>query len=216
VRRFDRPADPIATLTRRRAPRLGERLVERFGSSVGPVYFVRGTVLAEPPPGAAAVELPYGLAATPAEAAPAVAARADLEEPWLLFAQPELERVERGRDFYVADESGRALVRLGTEGRLHPEVELHLDAPFRAQPLADGRTAYVRAIAVGHEVAVLGHTELALDAASTASYRDPPLVAVFSPELGPLHLYDEPAFRQLAAWHALPWYRRLSVLVRNR
>ena len=26
----------------------------------------------------------------------------------------------------------------------------------------------------------------------------------------------EPAFRQLAAWRALPWYRKLSVLVRNQ
>jgi hypothetical protein len=217
VRRFDLPSDPIATLTRRRAPRLTERLVAGLGSSSGPIHFVRGIVLADAPPGALGALPAVAGAMLPAE--PLVAARIDIED-WVRFGRPEFERIERGRDFYVGDESGRALVRLGADGRLHPEVELHLDAPFRvlAEAADEGsmRTCYLRALTVGDTVAVLGHTELRLDAAATGGYREPPLVAAFSPELGPLHVYDEPAFRQLAAWHAMPWYRRLSVLVRNR
>ena len=51
---------------------------------------------------------------------------------------------------------------------------------------------------------------------AAATLRDAPLIPCFAGDLGPLHLYDDAAFRQWAAWHALPWYRKLSLMVRNR
>jgi hypothetical protein len=160
-----------------------------------------------------------------------VALRVDVEAT-AAYSRPRLERLERARDFVLADDSGHALVRLGHGGRLHADVELHFDAPFVARALEAAvppsleaavplsRTAYARGIGVGDRVYVLGPVSLEADPTGlgVAGYRQAPLVPVFAPAPGAvaLHLYDEPAFEQLAAWHALPWYRKLSVLVRNR
>lgn len=148
-----------------------------------------------------------------------VAARVDIEER-PAYARPLYSRFELGRDFYFSDGSGVALVRLAEEGYVHPDAELHLDAPFVTRVLppdedADHeRIAYVRVVRTGDPVYVVGRLTLAHDA--IASPHREALIGVLSPTAGPLALYDEPAFRQLAAWRALPWYRKLSVLVRNR
>jgi hypothetical protein len=184
-------------------------------------HLVRGEVLALLPPGATPLTLPNDLPAAPdgprGERA-AVLARIDLEEtgPW---SRPLLTTFERGRDFYVADAHGRALVRVADEaGRLHPDIELHLGTPFAEHQLRGGESpvvAYVRTLTAGDPIYVLGRSRLVTHG-ELAGLRDAPLVPCFSGDLGPLHLYDDPAFRQLAAWYALPWYRKLSVLVRNR
>jgi len=171
--------------------------------------------------------LPYGLGRT-VDGEP-VAARVDVEEHGGRFERPELERIERGRDFYVTDGTGHALVRLSEpaarSGRLHNDVELHLDVPFRPVELAAtaarrARTAFVRVLRAGDIVYLWGAARIELDdsglTAEIGGYREAPRIAVFSGDHGPLHLYDEIAFRQLSAWQALPWYRKLSVLVRNR
>ena len=125
-----------------------------------------------------------------------------------------------------ADGSGDALVRSSdASGRLNDRVELHLDGAFRTHRIDStgargARTAYLRALRVGQPVHLMGclHVEPDLSGvgAGQGAYREAPVIAVFSGEQAPLHLYDDAAFHQLAAWHALPWYRKLSVLVRNR
>jgi hypothetical protein len=183
-------------------------------------HLVRGEVLALMPPGSPSLTLPYELPAP--HDRPLVLARVDLEETQP-FARPQLTTVERARDFYIADAWGRALVRVADErGQLHPDVELHLGAPFVEHVLRE-RTprvqAFVRTIAAGDPVYVLGRSRLVTHpegAMALAGLRDTPLLPCFAGDLGPLHLYDEPAFRQLAAWYALPWYKKLSLLVRNR
>lgn len=183
-------------------------------------HLVRGEIVGAPPVGTAALTLPFGL---PADAArPPVLARIDVEEtePW---ARPRLSTIERGRDFFFADGRGRALVRLADDaGRLHPDVELHLGAPFAEHPLRAGPTtvtAFVRQVAAGDPIYVLGRMRLESQPPGewmASGLREAPVCPCFAGDYGPLHLYDEPAFRQLAAWYALPWYRKLSVLVRNR
>jgi hypothetical protein len=164
------------------------------------------------------------------DAAEVVIARADLEE-LVPYARPRLARLERGRDFVLADPSGRARVRLGEPSfgmpHLHPDVELHLEAPFVAYPLpladpadsdeapAVARTAYVRVVRPGDLVYVFGRVAFEPDP-DAAGYRDAPLCPSFSATASPLHLYDAPAFALVCAWERLPWYRKLSVLVRNR
>jgi hypothetical protein len=180
-------------------------------------HLVRGEVLALLPPGSPALSLPHGLIAGGDER-PAVLARVDLEETdgW---SRPQLTTLERGRPFYIADVHGRAMVRVADDfGRLHPDVELHLGAPFvehelRGQPRP--LVAYVRTLLAGDPIYILGRHRLVTHG-DAAGLRDVPLMPSFSGELGPLHLYDEVAFRQMAAWYALPWYRKLSLLVRNR
>src|SRR4051812_18112397 len=177
-------------------------------------HLVRGEILPALPPGTRPPLLPFSL-----EAPDAVLARVDLEEH-APYARPRLLTVERGRDFYFADGSATpALVHLGdAEGRLHPDVELHLGTPFVETAIRRDPglvTAYVRSLAVGAPVYVLGRVTLEANVAF-AGPRDAAPMARFSGDLGPLHLYDEPAFRQLAAWYALPWYRKLSLLIRNR
>jgi hypothetical protein len=181
-------------------------------------HLVRGEILMLLPPGSRAQELPFDLPAAVDETRPAVLTRVDIEEtvPW---ERPRLHRVERGRDFYVADTGGRAIVRVADEGgRLHPDIELHLGVPFVEHRLQDEParvTAYVRTLSAGDPIYVLGRSRL-VTLGEAAGLRDVPLMPCFSGDSGPLHLYDEPAFRQLAAWYALPWYRKLSLLVRNR
>jgi hypothetical protein len=180
-------------------------------------HLVRGEVLPLTPPGTRPVTLPYDLPAPHA-----ALARVDLEEleP---YARPRLLTVERGRDFYIADSSARqvnvALVRVADDqGRLHPDVELHLGSPFvehSLRPAPTALTAFVRMVAAGDPIYVLGRTRLEL-VGEMAGLRDAPLTPRFGGDLGPLHLYDQPAFQRLAAWYALPWYRKLSLLVRNR
>jgi hypothetical protein len=65
-------------------------------------------------------------------------------------------------------------------------------------------------------VYVWGRASLAEDADELAAgYRDAPSTVIFTPS-AVTSIYDEPSFRRLSAWRALPWYRKLSVLVRNR
>jgi hypothetical protein len=176
----------------------------------------RFTVLPLLPPGGTTLSLPHAL--TSDDERPAVLARVDLEEsvPW---ERPRLSRIDRGRDFYVGDESGRALVRVGDDdGRLHPDVELHLGAPFVEHELRgppNPLRALVRTVAAGDTVYVVGRSRMVTHH-DAATLRDAPLIPCFSGAAGPLHLYDDAAFRQLAAWSALPWYRKLSLMVRNR
>lgn len=180
-------------------------------------HLVRGEVLTLAPPGARPFALPFELPAPNA-----VIARADLEE-LQPYARPLLQTIERGRDFYMADAKAGgvnvALVRIADDfGRLHPDVELHLGTPFvehalRPSPMA--LTAFVRVLAAGDPIYVLGRMRLEI-VGDMMGLRDAPLTPRFGPDLGTLHLYDEPAFRRLASWYALPWYRKLSLLVRNR
>lgn len=205
--RFNAPPESIADLAR------GDR---RW-------HLVRGEVLALLPSGAPPLTLPFELdrEASTDETRPLVLARVDVEEtpPW---SRPRLTTVERARDFYVADAHGRALVQLADDaGRVHPDVELHLGGPFVEHTLRGGAapmSAFVRTVAVGDPIYVLGRARLVPPPAGEwlGGLRDVPLIPSFAGALGPLHLYDEPAFRQLAAWYALPWYRKLSLLVRNR
>jgi len=177
----------------------------------------RFTVLPLSPAGSSTLPLPHALTAAD-EARPAVLARVDLEEtvPW---ERPRLTTIERGRDFYAGQEDGGvALVRVGDEGRLHPDVELHLAAPFVEHELRGPPSplrAFVRTVAVGDVIWVIGRSRLVTDP-QVAALRDAPLIPCFAGDLGPLHLYDDAAFARLAAWHALPWYRKLSLMVRNR
>lgn len=180
-------------------------------------HLVRGEVLLLMPPGSRAIGMPFGLPSGQDDR-PAVVARVDVEQsaPW---TRPRLTTVERARDFYLADAFGRALVRIADDqGRLHPDVDLHLGAPFSEHRLADDPsrvTALVRAVHAGDPIYILGRSRLVAQA-ELAGLRDVPLVPCFAGDFGPVHIYDEPAFRQLAAWYALPWYRKLSLLVRNR
>jgi hypothetical protein len=101
-------------------------------------------------------------------------------------------------------------------------VELHLETPFVELPQeedAEGdlrRTTYLRVVRTGDEVYVWGRP--ALRYGGEAGYRDGGLTVEFSPlpRSGVIHIYDGPAWRQASAWRALPWYRKLSLLVRNR
>ena len=197
-----------------------------------PVQLVRGEIVPAFGPRLADA-LPYGLGSALEPGADPLLVRIDLEDAHLgelLLGRPTLERYERGRDFELADASGHVHVRVGAGGpfRLHDRVELHLDGPFRRAELPatvtrPRRVAYLRALRVGDPVYVLGRLRLDAEAppapaagAPFAGYRDAPPSAVFSGEDGPLQLFDEAAFQQLAAWHVLPWYRKLSVMVWNR
>jgi hypothetical protein len=232
MRRFAHPPASIAE-ARGQAQGEAQRDAQRAGDR-GTFQLVRGEILAAPPIGAhrLADGLPYGLGE--AIGAPeAVATRVDIEDDYRAFSMPALERLERCRDFYVGDDTGRALLRIaaapadgadGTHGsRLHGEVELHLDGTFREHRIPatqshPPRNAYLRALRVGDPVYVFGRMRVERDRSGfgQGGYREAPLIAVFSGDGGPLHLYDEPAFEQVAAWSALPWYRKLSVMVRNR
>jgi hypothetical protein len=183
---------------------------------------VAGEILAQAPPRAVAVAPPFGLTAHLSGREPVVS-RTDLEET-RPFVRPELERIERGRNFYVSDGTGRALVRVTVAdpdrpGVLADDLELHLAQPFAAVPIATVdaghlRTAYLRTLTVGDRVVVAGRLRLEADALAAAGggYRDLPRIAAVEATA----LYDEPAWINFAAWRALPWYRKLSLLVRNR
>ena len=177
-------------------------------------HLVSGRVLAD---------VPHGAAELPAELGGAVLARLDVEER-APFGRPILTRSDLGRDFWLDDGSGRALVRVGHGGHLHPDVELRLDAPFVEIPNEDGeedeegftRITYVRTLRTGDPVYVWGRPALSYAPSNEdAGYRDSALTVEFSPR-GVIHLYDQPAWTALVAWRALPWYRKLSVLMRNR
>jgi hypothetical protein len=224
--------DPIAAATSVEARASDGRRIRAHRLVCGRVLPVNAT-------GPGRLVLPYGLDASEADGdAEPVAARVDIEEHHDPFARPELERIERGRDFYLSDGTGHALVRIldpgdapnsPATGRLHDDVELHLDGPFvtrelQANATRRARSAFIRTLRPGQLVYVWGpvrvepaglSSESGL-AARAGGYRDAPAIAVFTGTDGPLHLYDEPAFKQLAAWQALPWYRKLSVIVRNR
>jgi hypothetical protein len=196
-----------------------DTLRRRGGRGRLPLVLVGGRVLDVTPRGAQALSpaaLPPELHGAEREL---VLVRLDLEET-APYSRPLLERTDLGRDFYLADESGRALVRVGTGGRAHPDLELHLDAPPVAREVSEpdeegvARALYVRTVRAGDPVYVLGRPTLERDE-DHSGYRDAPPALAFSPT-EPLHLYDDPAFQQWSAWSALPWYRKLSVLARNR
>lgn len=205
TRRFTKPPEPIADLQR----------------STHHLHLVRGQVLQQTPLGTQAVQLPFDLPANDA-----VLTRIDVEELAPL-SRPRLLTLELGRDFYFSDGSATpALARIAdAQGRLHPDVELHLGAPFVEHSLDAQRqpptslTAFVRSLAVGDPVYVLGRAQLVPDSdlgGGWGGLREQALVARFAGDIGPLHIYDETSFQQLAAWYALPWYRKLSLMVRNR
>jgi hypothetical protein len=182
------------------------------------VHLVHGRILPLPPRDAAPFTVPDELEISSLrEARDVVMARIDIEET-APYGRPVLLRFDLGRDFVLADESGRAIVRVGESGpHLHPDVELHLDGPFTESTVEKDEiltSTYLRTVHAGDPVYVFGRARLEPDP-DAAGYRDAPLVPVFAPA-GLLHIYDAPAFEQLAAWRALPWYRKLSVLVRNR
>ncbi len=174
------------------------------------------TVLPLLPSGTSSLSLPHAL--TSGDDRPVVLARVDLEESQA-WSRPGLTTIERGRDFYAGGDDGPALVRVGDDhGRLHPDVELHLEGPFVEHELRgppDRLRALVRVVAVGDPVYLVGRSRL-VPHPDAGSVRDAPPISCFSGATGPLHLYDEAAFRRLAAWYALPWYRKLSLMVRNR
>jgi len=160
------------------------------------VHLVAGRILDERPRGAQPLPIENGAA---------VLARIDIEETAPL-SRPLLTRRDLLRDFWLADESGRALVRTGD-----PDLDLRIDAPFREE-LRDEGVAYVRSLRTGDPVYVWGRAALLSDPEGCDGYRDAVVV-----EIAPSsRICDEAAFRQLSAWRALPWYRKLSVLVRNR
>jgi hypothetical protein len=188
-------------------------LCEQLRRGTRGMHLVGGRVLDLLPRGAGA------LTALPVSDGEVVLARLDLEET-SPYSRPLLTRTDLGRDFWMGDDTGRALVRVGVGGQLHPDVELHLDSPFvEAVPPAEdldedhARSLYVRTLRTGDPVYVWGRARVVTDEAM--GYRDAPLTVEFCPE-SVIHVYDEPAFRQLSAWRALPWYRKLSVMVRNR
>ena len=196
-----------------------DTLARRGSRSPRPLVLVGGRVLAVPPRGTQALApevLPPELGPVAPEL---VLARLDIEET-APYSRPLLERIDLGRDFFVGDDSGRALIRVGSGGRAHPDLELHLDAPPMARTETDEddegatRAIYMRTLRTGDPVYVLGRPTLERDE-DHAGYRDAPPALCFSPT-EPLHLFDDPAFQQWSAWSALPWYRKLSVLARNR
>jgi hypothetical protein len=109
-------------------------------------------------------------------------------------------------------------------GHLHPDVELHLAAPFSAfelapPPGARSHRGYLRTVREGDWLCILGRVTLGDAEAGDgafAGYREAPRVVELSGEHGPVLVYDELAYRQLLAWRALPWYKKLSMIVRNR
>jgi hypothetical protein len=182
-------------------------------------------------------------AAERAHESAAVLVRADLEERLTGLVAPlgswgDRERVDRARDLVIADATGPALVRLADgSGRLHPDVELHLAGPVRHLELParwdeagehQQRDAWLRLLRLGDPVYVLGRVAVAPGLADLAAlaewtargYREPPGIAVFAGAAGPLHLFDEAAFRQRADWEALPIfekaYRKMSAWIRTR
>jgi hypothetical protein len=78
----------------------------------------------------------------------------------------------------------------------------------------------VRSVVLGDQVVVAGSVHFELDgsgqvgpdAPAWGSYREAPAIAV----IDACALFDAPAWAQATAWHALPWYRKLSVIIRNR
>jgi hypothetical protein len=167
-------------------------------------YLVGGRILEGLPRGAQ--ELPEEIGGG------AVLARVDSEEA-PPYSRPLLSRDDFGRDFWLGDGSGRALIRVGEGGHLHPDVELHLDSPFVQLEGDLRRTCYVRSLRTGDQVYVWGRPSLRY--VEEEGYRDSALTVEFSPR-NLLHIYDDPAWQQRLAWRSLPWYRKLSVLVRNR
>jgi hypothetical protein len=191
-----------------------------------PHHVLGGHVLGELPRGAQPLRselLPAGLLPDPDDdpQRELVLARLDFEET-TPYARPLLRRVDLGRDFWLGDATGRALVRVGAGGYAHPDLELHLDGAFTEHVGEDPgendpdelqRKTYVRTLRTGDPVYVVGRASLVEDE-DGASYREAAVAVEIEGEN--LHIYDQTAFAQLAAWQALPWYRKLSVLVRNR
>ncbi|MSP60003.1 MAG: hypothetical protein EXR72_06615 [Myxococcales bacterium] len=164
------------------------------------------------------LELPVPLPAAAPPREQIAVAGIDIEfQPFL--ARPICERHERGRPFILRDPTGRALVRLappgpwGASGRLGDEVELRLGRPY-LQGVDGERDVLLRTLAIGDEVVVAGrvHFEVDVTGKGVSSYREAPAI----PVIEALALFDGPAWAQATGWHALPWYRKLSLIVCNR
>jgi hypothetical protein len=136
-------------------------------------------------------------------------------QPFL--ARPIRERWERARPFLLRDVDGpgRALVRLappGLEaGRVGAEVTVRLAGPY-TQRVEKELEVTARTVSVGDEVIVVGTTRFEVDRAGQGTYREAPVL----PVIRATALFDKPAWEEAAAWHALPWYRKLSLIMRNR
>jgi len=208
-RRLFRTPEPVAELVR--------------GGARGGPHLVRGEVLAALPATGRAIVLPYGLDA--GSGAEPVLARVDVEELYA-FGRPGLETLEHARDLFFTDGTAGAILRMaGDAGHLHPEVELHLGARFVERALdpplgALSRTAFVRTLRVGDPIYVYGRARVEQDTtgllSGTPGYREAALMAAFDADAAPLEIFDETAFARLAAWHRLPWYRKLSAIARGR
>src|SRR5258706_9621135 len=143
---------------------------------------VRGEVLAQAPPGARTLTLPYSL--DPGAGSEPALARVDVEELYA-FGRPELETIEVARDLYISDGTAGALLRIaGADNRLHPEVDLRLAAPFVEHALepplgALRRTAFVRVLRAGDPLYVFGRASIEQDSAGLvrSGYREPALMA---------------------------------------
>lgn len=66
---------------------------------------------------------------------------------------------------------------------------------------------------VGEELAVAGRVHNEVGAAGAiGSYREAPTLVVIEAAM----VFDGDAWEALQAWQALPWHRKLSLLMRNR
>jgi hypothetical protein len=125
------------------------------------------------------------------------------------YARPVRLLYELGRSFWLRDASGRALVRFDDADR--GEREIHIAAPPAAGH--DGpREVFLRGVRLGDEVVVAGRVEQEIDAGGAGSYREAPTITVIYAE----QIYDGAAWVSLCEWRALPWHRKLSLIVRNR
>jgi hypothetical protein len=151
-------------------------------------------------------------------------ARVDVEQQPFL-SRPLRQQIDRGRPFVLRDATGEAVVRIapdnppesaGDEGRLREDFDLRLLRPFvHGTDGPDGQIdLYLRAVAIGDDVVVAGavHVEIAPSGHGQGGYRQAPSI----PVIEAVALFDPPAWSAAAEWHALPWYRKLSLIVRNR
>lgn len=126
------------------------------------------------------------------------------------FERPLCVRHERVRSFWLRDATGRALVRFAAAAQ--GELELRLRRPF-LQGHDSGREVYLRTVEIGEELVVAGQMYREVGAAGAmGTYRDAPTVAIIEAAM----VCDRDAWEALQAWQALPWHRKLSLLMCNR
>lgn len=195
------------------------RTVAELDDEGAPVLVVGEVVLppASAPPLALPEDVPLPTGVAPRERL-VVAAIAVEEMPPL--ARPIRALHEQVRDFALRGPAGTsALVRFPDERR--DVLELRLGQPFLHA--TDGRRdVYLRSVAVGDRVVVGGRLRFpgaglgppgSWDPAGRGhAYRAAPRRAVVDAEI----LFDGAAWDELQAWQALPWHRKLSLILRNR